>query len=141
MSAMSNYLEGEIIKHIFRTGTFTKPSVIAIALVTASVTDSDTGSTITEVADSNGYERQTLNPSDSNWSAPTGGNGATDNVSAITFPQATGSWGTVTGVAILDSATHGSGNLLFYGTLADSKVINNGDTFSFDIGDLDISVA
>ena len=141
MSAMSNYLEGELIKHIFRTGSFTKPSVLAIALVTTGVTDSETGSTIAEVTNANNYARQTLNPSDSNWAAPAAGNGLTDNLSAITFPQASGSWGTVVGVAILDSATHGAGNVLFYGTLAVSKSINNGDTFSFAIGDLDVTLA
>jgi hypothetical protein len=141
MSAMSNYLEGEIIKHIFRTGSFTKPTTLGIALVTTAVVDSDTGSTIAEVTNANAYARQTLNPLDANWSAPSGGNGATDNVTAITFPQATGNWGTVVGVAILDSATHGAGNVLLYGTLAVSKSINSGDTFSFAIGDLDITFA
>jgi len=140
MANFSDYVEGEIIKHIFRTGSFTKPTTLAIALLTSAASDTDTGATIAEVTNANSYARQTLNPLDANWTAPTGGNGTTDNVSAITFPQATGSWGTIVGVAILDSATHGAGNMLFFGTLADNKTVNNGDTFSFAIGDLNITL-
>ena len=141
MANFSNYLEDEIIKHIFRTGSFTKPTTLAIALLTVAASDSDDGSTITEVTNANAYARQTLNPLDANWAATAGGNGVTSNSSAITFPQATGSWGTIVGVAILDSATWGAGNMLFYGTLAQNKTVNNGDTFSFAIGDLTITLA
>lgn len=140
MAAMSNYLENQIIKHVFRTGSYTKPSELAIALVTVSVTESDDGSTITEVGNSNNYSRVTVGPSDSDWTAPTGGNGATDNVAAITFPQASGSWGTIVGIAILDSSTHGSGNILFYGDLTVSKTITIDDTLSISSGDLDVSI-
>lgn len=36
MSAMSDYLEGEIIKHVFRTGSFTKPAELHIGLIPVS---------------------------------------------------------------------------------------------------------
>lgn len=138
---MSNYLEDEVIKHIFRTGSFTKPTVLAIALCTAATSDSQTGATITEVANSNNYARATLNPLDANWAATAGGNGVTSNSSAITFNQASGSWGTITHIAICDSATWGAGNVLFHGALTTSKTVTNGDTFSFQIGDLQITLA
>ena len=142
MSQMSDYLEGQIRAHIFRTASFTKPTVIAIALCTAAPSDSSTGATITEVTNANGYARQTLNPLDANWTAASSTDGLTDNASAITFPTCvTSGWGTITHVAILDSATHGAGNMLLYGTLAVSKVVGVGDTFKFNIGDLDITFA
>ena len=140
MSAASDYLEGEIIKHIFRTGSFTKPTVLAVALCTAATSDSQTGATITEVPNSNSYARVTANPLDATWSAP-GVGGLTDNVGAITFPAATGSWGTVTHFAICDSATWGAGNMLIHGALTASKVVGNGDTVQFAAGSLDITVA
>lgn len=141
MAAMSDYLENELIKHIFRTGSFTKPTVLAVALCTAATTDSQTGATITEVPNSNNYSRQTLNPLDANWAATSGTDGATSNLSAITFPTASGSWGTITHIAIVDSATHGAGNVLFHGALTVSKSVTSGDTLSFQIGDLDITLA
>ena len=140
MTAMSDYLEGQVINHIFRTSSFTKPTVLAIALCTAAPADTSTGSTITEVANSYSYARQILNPLDANWAAPTAGDGITSNLSTITFgPAFGGNWGTVTHVAITDSATHGAGNLLFHGALDSSAIVNDGDTFLFSVADLEIT--
>ena len=140
MSAMSDYLESEVIKHIFRTGSFTKPTVLAVALCTAATTDAQTGATITEVANTGAYARTSLNPLDANWTAP-GAGGLTDNAAEITFPTATANWGTVTHIAICDSATWGAGNVLLHGALTSSKTVNSGDTFKFTVGSLDVTFA
>ncbi len=140
MSQMSDYLEGQIRAHIFRTASFTKPTVLAVALCTAAPTDASTGATITEVSGGS-YARQTLNPLDANWTAASSTDGLTDNAADITFPTATANWGTVTHVAILDSATLGAGNVLFWGALDVSKVVNSGDTFKFLAGALNITFA
>lgn len=139
-SEMTDFLEAELVKHIFRTGSFTKPTVLAFSLATATIVDSDTGATITEVADSNAYARVDRPPLDANWSAP-GTGGLTDNVADIAFTQATGSWGTVTDVGIASSVTHGAGDLLMYSALDASKAVGDGDTFKFAIGDLDVTFA
>jgi hypothetical protein len=142
MSQASDYLEVEIRKHIFRTGSFTKPSVLSIALCTAAPVDADTGAlTGKEVANAGSYARQSLNPLDANWTAASGTDGLTDNASAITFPTATASWGTVTHFAICDSATYGAGNMLIWGALTTAKTVGIGDIFKFNIGDLDVTVA
>lgn len=142
MSAASNYLEEALLNHLFRTTTYTQPTVLAIALCTATPGETDTGSTITEVANSNNYSRQTLNPADANWTDPSAGTqGETDNASAITFGPASGSWGTITSFAICDSATYGAGNMLIYGDLDASKAIGNGDSFSFSTGNLNITLS
>jgi hypothetical protein len=138
MSQMSDYLESTLLGHLFRTATFAKPTVVAIALCTAAPNDASTGATITEVPNSGSYARVTVNPLDANWAA-VGAGGLTSNVAAITFPTATGSWGTVTHVAICDSATWGAGNMWLYGTLAASKTVNSGDTFSFAISALTVT--
>jgi hypothetical protein len=132
---MSDYLEVEIRKHIFRTGSFTKPTVLGVALFTAAPSDSGGG---TEVSGGS-YARVDVPPLDANWSGASSTSGLTDNVSAITFPTATADWGTITHVGIFD-ATSG-GNLLFHGALTASKTVTNGDTFSFAAGALDITFA
>jgi hypothetical protein len=43
MAAMSDYLEQQLRTHIFRTGSFTKPSGLFVALCTAATSDSSTG--------------------------------------------------------------------------------------------------
>ena len=140
---MSDYLRGQVLTHIFRDASFTKPSTLAIALLTTGAVAGDTGQFSTgtgnEVANSGSYARQTLDPDDDNWAAIS--SGATNNLSDITFPTASGSWGTIVAVAITDSATYDAGNLLFYGTLATSKTVTSGDTFTFSATDLVVSLS
>lgn len=136
MSAATDYLEGEIIKHIWRTGSFTKPTVLAVALFTAAPGEAGGGTEVSGGA----YARAQLNPLDANWSAPSGGNGLTDNVAALAFPTPTANWGTVTHIALFDATT--AGNMLVYLALAQAKTINNGDPApQFNAGALDFTVA
>ena len=61
MSGLSNYLEDELIKHLFRTGSFTKPTVLGFCCLTTAAVDADTGQFSTgtgvEVTDANAYAR------------------------------------------------------------------------------------
>lgn len=141
MSALSDYAEVEVRKHFFRTGSFTKPTVLAVGLATAATTDANTGATVTEVANSNAYARVTDNPLDANWSAPDSTGGLTDNVAAIVFPTATGSWGTCSHTFIADSATWGAGNILLHGALTASKAVGTNDIIQFAAGALDVTFA
>jgi len=136
MSAMSDYLEGQLIDHLFRTGTFGKPAAIYLALFTAAPTDAGGG---TEVSGGS-YARVAVAQLDANWNAPTAGDGLTDNVGDITFPTPTANWGTIVAFGIFDAAT--AGNLLIHGLLGTSKTVNNGDPApKFSVGDLDITFA
>jgi len=139
MSQATNYLEDELIKHLFRTGSFTKPTVLAFALYTAAPGEAGGG---TEVANSGSYTRPTLNPSDSNWAATSGSDGLTSNLAAITYSAPTGNWGTIAHMAILDSATYGAGNMLFYGSLTNTRIINSGDAApEYAIGAVTITIS
>jgi len=135
---LSDYLEAQLLNLLFRSQTAWKPSAIYIGLWTATLDDTATGSTAGEVSGGS-YARQQVVQSDANWTAP-GAAGLIDNVNAITFPQATANWGTITDVMIVDTAS-GAGNCLFYGALTTPKTVNSGDTFKFNVGDLDISLA
>ena len=145
MSEMSDYLETALINHLFRTDTFAKPTAIAIALLTTNTDDAGTGTfstgTGTEVTNAGAYARVARNPLDANWTATAGGDGQTDNAAAITFTQATASWGTVVACAIVDNATYDAGNLWFYSTVDTSKAIDNGDTAEFAIGAITVTLA
>jgi len=142
---MSDYLEDELIKHIFRTGSFTKPTVLAIALLTAATNDAGIGQfstgSGTEVANAGAYARVARNPLDANWTATAGGDGQTDNAAAITFAAATASWGTVTDLAIVDSATYDAGNMLFYTPVTTSRTIDSGDTAEIAAGAITVTFA
>lgn len=136
MSAASDFLEGEILKHLLRTGSWTKPTVIAVALFTAAPGETGGGTEVT----GGSYARVQVNPLDANWAAPAGGNGLSDNVSAIVFPAPSANWGSVTHMALMDAAS--GGNLLVYAALSQAKTVNNGDPApQFNAGALDVTVA
>jgi hypothetical protein len=135
MSNASDYLEDNIVKHIFRTGSYTKPTTLAVALFTAAPSDSGGG---TEVSGGS-YARVSVNPLDANWAATSGTNGQTSNVADINFGTATANWGTITHFAIFDATS--AGNLIVWGALSASKTVNNGDAFKIPAGSLTVTVA
>lgn len=135
MANASDYLETQIITHIFRTSSFTKPTGLWIALFTAAPNDAGGG---TEVS-GGGYARVARAPLDANWAAPSGGNGQTSNVAAIDFGTASANWGTITHFGIFDAST--AGNLLVWGALTASRTVNSGDAFQIPAGQLTVTQA
>lgn len=136
MANASDYLEGQIYNHIFRGDTFTKPSNIYIGLT--SDVPLDDGS-YTEVPNANGYARYANASGDATWSAINVQGSGTNNID-FTFATATGDWGYASGVIFTDSATHSAGNVLMHGTLTNPRNIQNGDTFRFSAGSIDVSI-
>ena len=128
MAEMSNYLENALVNATLRNTSYTSPATVYVALYTTDPTDADTG---TEVS-GNGYARQSVT-----FSAPS--NGATSNSSAVEFPQATGSWGTVAYIGLRDASS--SGNLLYHTALDASKTIATGDVFRIAIGSLTVTLS
>jgi hypothetical protein len=136
MSAMSDYAEVEVRKHFFRTGSFTKPTVLGIALYTAAPGDAGGGTEVT----GGSYARVDRPPLDANWTGASATDGLTDNAADIVFPAPTANWGSVTHFGIHDATT--AGNLLFHGSLGTAKTVNNGDPApKFAAGDLNITFA
>ena len=125
--SFTNYLETEILDHVFAGAAYSAPATLYIGLFTA-ISDGETGS-VTEVSGS-AYARQTM--------AFTTSGATTSNNATVEFPTATGSWGTITHVGIFDAST--SGNLMVYATLTASKAITTGDVFRVPSGDLDITL-
>jgi hypothetical protein len=140
----SDYTENKVIDLLLRGQAFTAPATVYVGLSTAACSDSSVG---TEVANSNNYSRVAVTSNLTNWqstqgntSASTGTGGATQNLAAINFPTPSGSWGTVTHWFLIDSGTWGSGNLLVCKSLTSSQTIGSGNTVSFAIGALTLTV-
>jgi len=134
MGSFSNFLEDEILDHVFGAAAYTAPATVYVSLYT--VTPTDASASGTEVTGGS-YARVAVTNNATNWPASSGG--AKANGTAITFPAPTASWGTVVAFAIYDAAT--VGNELAWGALTVNKTINNGDAApSFAIGDLDITL-
>ena len=131
MSALSNYLEGKILDLTLRGQAFTPPATVHVALFSTDPTDAGSG---TEIS-GNAYARAAVSTS-GGFSAPSGG--ASNNLADITFPAATGTWGTITHVAIFDASS--GGNLLYHGALQTPKIVNAGDTLRLPAGDLIVTL-
>jgi len=134
MGSLSNYIENEILDHILKTGDWTAPANLYVGLSTADPTDDASG--IAEPA-GNGYARVNHN----SWDVAA--SRATENTGTITFPEASGSWGTITHFFVcnhLSNDTWGTNvELIAHGALSASKTIGAGDNASFQDGAIDIS--
>ncbi len=111
-------------------------SAPAIYVALSTTAPAEDGTNVTEPS-GNGYARVLANAA--TWDAATLADPSlTDNATAITFPQATGAWGTCTHFALYDAAT--SGNYLGAAALTTSKSPTSGDTPRFAAGELDITL-
>jgi hypothetical protein len=124
--SFTNFLETEILDHVFAGASYTAPTTKYLALYTAAPGETGGG---TEVSGT-GYVRQSV-------AFTTSGN-TTSNNAAVEFPTAGASWGTVTHVGVFDAST--SGNLMAYAALTTSKTIDSGDVFRVPNADLDITL-
>lgn len=98
---LSSFLRNALMSHAFKGTAYTQPTNLYVALSTADPKDDNSG--LAEPA-GNGYARVAFNT----WTISA--NTASNN-GAVTFPQATGSWGTIAFTAVFDALT--LGNLLW----------------------------
>lgn len=118
MNNLSTYLRNALANVALRNQPYTAPTNVYLALYTADPTPDDTA---TEVS-GNAYARQQIT-----FGAPTAG--VCTSTADVTFPQATGSWGTVAYGGIRDALT--GGNLLWSGALGSSQAIATGGVLQF----------
>ena len=114
---LSNYYITNLLKVLTNQGTFTSPTTVYLALYTSNPNPNNSG---TEVSGGS-YTRQSIS-----WSA-VGTGQSTSNTNTITFPTATGTWGTITYWALFDAVS--SGNLLMFAPVSSVVTINNGNTY------------
>lgn len=134
MGSKSNYLENKILDHVLRGGTagtsMSQPAAVYLGLFTV-LPDSTTESGGTEVSTSStGYSRQAI-------TFAAASSGSISSNAAVTFSQATASWGTIVGWGVFDAST--SGNLLYYGSISPTKTVSSSDTASVAAGQVVIT--
>jgi hypothetical protein len=128
MAEMSNYLENALINATLRNTTYTSVATVYVSLWTTDPTDAGNG---TEVSGGS-YARTAVT-----FGSPS--NGTSTNSADVTFPTATGSWGTVGWIGINDALS--GGNLLYHSPLDTSKTIDSGDIFKITTGNLSVTLA
>lgn len=98
------------------------------------------GENVTEPS-GNGYARVMLGNYNQSYTQKMGNpaNGAIENAEIIYYPEATGSWGTITHFCIYDAQL--GGNLLAYGALTTSIAPTANTIPIIRVGELDISLS
>ncbi len=136
MAGFTNYLEDKLVDHVFGGSAYTAPSTIYCGLLTVTPSDSAAGTEVSGGA----YARQSVS-----WTRSGTGTAQAVNASALTFPAATTDWGNVQWAGIYDALS--GGNLLAFETLtktdfstANPKVVNTGDIFQVDAGNLKVQL-
>jgi len=130
MAEFSDHFEDAIID-LMRAVAFTEVAVyVALFTDSASGAELEAG-TLTNEVSGGSYARELAG-----LTAASGG--LSSNASDIIFTTATANWGTVAFVALMDAIT--VGNVLMYSALDVNKIVNDGDTFKINAGDLDVEV-
>jgi hypothetical protein len=142
--AFSDFAENKIVDALLRGQAIGTPATWYIALYTTACSDTGPG---TEVS-GNGYARKDITAALASWDGTQGGGvsvassgtgGLTANNATLTFATPSGAgWGTVTHAGITDALT--SGNMWVCIDINPDKTINAGDTVSFAVDALSVTV-
>jgi hypothetical protein len=133
MGTLSDFAENAVVKHLTREAAYSPAATLYLALCTADPTDAATGASMSEAANSGSYARTAI----------TFGAASSRRVTqsgTVTFPAASGSWGTITHWAIVTSGTYGSGDVLASGSLAVPKSVVSGNTPSVASGEVWVEI-
>jgi hypothetical protein len=114
---ISNYLITKLLDVLTNQASYTSPTTVYLALYTS---NPGVGNTGTEVSGGS-YARQSIT-----WSSVGSGQSAS-NTNTITFPTATGNWGTISYWALFDAST--GGNLLMFTPTSISVAITTGQSY------------
>lgn len=105
MGSKSDYLEGKVLDHVLAVASMAMPAAVYSALFTVAPSDSTAGTEVTVGA----YTRLAT-------TFVTSSGGSTNNATAKSFATAATAY-TIIGWGLLDAATQGVGNLLYYTTV------------------------
>jgi hypothetical protein len=122
-SGKANYYISKLLNQFWNAASFSFPGTLYMALWTATLSASSTGSTAGE-ASYTGYARVAVTANTTNFPTSSGG-GNIQNATQISFAANGGSLQTMTYFAVLDASS--TGNLLYWGSIT-STAINPGDT-------------
>lgn len=116
---MTGAKKAELLNHLFRGVTMSKPTALYAALEATSGTSTVAG---TELSGS-GYARAQRDPADANWELYDSNDGI-QLTAQLDFPAATGNWTQAVAASLWDAST--SGTRWFYGNLTTPVTVLSG---------------
>lgn len=131
--SFANFLELELLDHVFGKGSYTPP-IVCVGLSTTE--PNEAGGNITEPTSAAGYRRVTT--SGGSWNAAS--SGLIENAAEIAFAAANSDWGAIGFFFLADTVNVSSFNCLMSNSLQSAKTIGQGDTARFSAGDLEATL-
>lgn len=128
----TNLLENKLLDHALGVTAFTMPTTLHVALFTGSAAANLEQNITTDEVSGTGYARVPVT-----FTAAVAG--SSSNSAAVQFAAAGSDFGTITSIAVMTDAT--GGDAIFHGELASSKIIQTGDVFVINTGNLTITLA
>lgn len=122
--SFSDFLENELLDHVFAPAAYTAPTNIYVKLHTGDPGEDGTGNAATHTT----RVEATFG---------TASAGTISNDGAVSFTSLAGTE-TISYFSLWDAST--AGNCLGSGALSASKAVTAGDTLTFAIGDIDVSL-
>lgn len=124
---MKTYFQANLnLDYDFGRTSYTPPTTLYLGLSTTPI--SRDGSGITEPSSSAGYTRVAIANDKTKFSVSN--NGELYNITDLSFPESTSSWGTVTHIFITDSLS-GNGNVRYYEALPSPRQVQASSTLMF----------
>jgi hypothetical protein len=132
-SGKAAFWSQKLLNLLFGGTAYTLPTTLYFALFSVAPTATTGGTEATGT----GYARVAVVCNTTNWPNISGSSQTLASGAAITFVTAGGDWSAganEVAAGILDIATLGAGNLMYFGSLTQAKPVLNGDTASFASG-------
>lgn len=142
MGSFSDRLESWILNHWWGNVTTVVSGNLYVGLTTAALSDASTGITAVEPPTAGtAYARVAVTNNTTNFPLATGQSPTLkQNGTAINFPVCTTNWGTCTDFFFADTPTVATGAILGWGTLTTPKQISSGDSASFAVSAISITL-
>ena len=131
--AITYYSANRILDRNFGGTAYTPPATMYFGLSTTTIQIDGTGAT---EPSGGAYARVALTNDKTNWG--TASNASLTNSAAVTFPESTASWGTITHVFIADASS--GGNIWFFDALSPSRAVASSTTVLFAIGAITVQM-
>jgi hypothetical protein len=135
-SGWTQYLEKKILDLVFGNQSYSIPTTLYLGICTGGCTDAGvvTGEPTIGAL---GYARVVVTNNNTNFPNCTT-DGTKNNGVTLTFPEASGSWGTISTYVWFDAST--GGNALVYADVTTPKAVVSGDTPKINAGDMTLTL-
>jgi hypothetical protein len=136
--SITNLQANRILDYNFGNTAYSVPANLYIGLSTTAINNDGTGAT---EPSGFAYTRMQLGAGNNKttWTvAGTPGASQLQNAVAVTFPESTGSWGTISHVFIADAIS--GGNILYFDALSPARAVAINTTVQFTIASIVISM-